>query len=121
MNNKGFTLIELVGIVLILAAILLISFPSLLNISASDEEKKFDSMVDNLCLAGEAYIHANSDDFSELSIIGSVINISVEELIAYGNIDRNTKNPKTNDNILDDTLTYTVNSDYSLECEYVDN
>lgn len=118
MNNKGFTLIELVAIVLVLAAIFLVSFPSLLNMSKNDEEKKYDNMVENLCLAGESYIYANEDDFKDLSTVSSTIEISIEELIMYGNVDSALKNPKTDKSVESDKLIFTVLSDKSLDCVY---
>lgn len=121
MNNKGFTVIELVGIILILALILLVSFPSILNLSKSDKEKEYNNMVKNLCIAGESYIHANSDSYSELLNVGSIINIDIRDLMSYGNVDTNVKNPNTKLSVSDDTLTYTVGEDHSLSCEYIDN
>lgn len=116
MNNRGFTLIEVVGVVLILAAIFFISFPTFLNISKSDNEKKYTTMVKDLCLAGESYIYANDDyDLSE----GREISIEISELIAYGNVDSDLKNPKTDNSVSDDILRYNVESN-SLECKYID-
>ena len=118
MNNKGFTLIELVAIVLVLVAIFLVSFPSLLNISKMDEEKQYKNMVEDLCLAGESYIKANTNLFSELSVIESNIEIPIETLIEYGNVKNDIVNPKTNKKVDKDSLNFTVLSDYSLNCEY---
>ena len=121
MNNKGFTLIELVGIVLILAAIFLVSFPALLNMTKADEEKSYNTMITDLCLAGESYIYSNMEDFNNLSVIGSNININIDELILYGNVDSDLKNPKTKASVSQDRLVYTVLQDYSLDCEYIEN
>lgn len=118
MNAKGFTLIELVAIVIVLAAIFLVSFPSLMNISKDDEEKKYENMVENLCLAGNSYIYSNIEDFKELLIVDNKIEIPVEELIGYGSVDGDLKNPKTNKSVESDSLVYTVLSDNSLDCEY---
>ena len=118
MNNKGFTLIELTAIIVVLVAIFLVSFPYLTNTAKSDEEKKYDDMVENLCLAGESYIYANTDDFEELSTINSEIQIVVQELMTYGNVDSNLKNPKTGNSVKNSKLIYTVLSDYSLDCDY---
>ena len=119
MNNKAFTLVELVAIILILALIALIAFPALIGTQKSDSEKLYTNMVNDLCLAGETYIYSNKDDF-DLSIENE-IEIDIQELIAYGNIDSNLKNPNTNNTIVDDTLKYTVQSDKALSCEYIDN
>ncbi|MBE6139075.1 MAG: hypothetical protein E7174_01020 [Firmicutes bacterium] len=121
MNTKGFTLIEFVAIILILAAIFLVSFPTLLNITSVDEEKKYTDMVDNLCLAGENYIYANMDDFKEKFTVGNEIEIVIEELIIYGNVDNDLINPKTNEKVDKDKLIYGVLSDNSLVCEYVES
>lgn len=121
MNNKAFTLVELIAIIVVLAAIFFVSFPSLLNIAKKDEEKKYNDMVKNLCLAGESYIYANVDDFDELSTTNSKIEINIEELIIYGNVDANLKNPKTEKRINNDILYYTVLNDNSLDCEYVES
>lgn len=120
MNTRGFTLIELTAVIVVLAAIFLVSFPAFLNTSRADKEKEYDNMVDDLCMAGKAYIYSNMDDFKELSTIGSKINVSISDLITYGNVDKNTVNVKTEQKIQDDTLIYTVLNDYSLECEYND-
>ena len=117
MNNRGFTLIELTGIVLVLAAIFLLSFPTLLTTTRADKEKEYNVMVENLCKAGETYIYSHMSDFSELSNVGSVISISVNELILYGSVDKNTVNPNTNKNVNKDILEYKVTLD-GIDCNY---
>ncbi|MBQ2947266.1 MAG: type II secretion system protein [Bacilli bacterium] len=118
MNNKGFTLIELVAIVLVVAAIFMVSFPSLLNLSKKDEERKYDSMVENLCLAGDTYIKNNEEDFKNMIIPNNKIEVEINELMAYGIVKYETKNPKTNKSVENDKLIYTVQSDKSLNCQY---
>ena len=118
MNSKGFTLIELTAIIVVLVAIFLVSFPSLLNIAKVDEEKKYDSMVQNLCLAGEAYIFENTELFEEAYVIDNEIKVTIQELINYGNVDSNIVNPKTKLLVNNDSLFYTVLSDKSLKCTY---
>lgn len=118
MNNKGFTLIELVAIVLVIAAIFLVSFPNLLNLLKKDEEKKYDSMVESLCLAGKTYIYNNEVDFKSMIIPNNKIEIKISELIANEMVKKNTTNPKTNKSVENDKLIYIVQSDKSLNCEY---
>ena len=118
MNDRGFTLIELTAIIVVLVAIFLVSFPFLLNTARADNEKQYESMVESLCLAGKTYIYSNMSDFEEISTVGSVINIPIEDLIKYGNVDKNTLNVKTNRYVDQDLLVYTVLNDYSLGCKY---
>ncbi len=120
MNKKGFTLIELVAIIAVLAAILLVSFPSLLATAEKDDKKEYEEMVETICLSGESYIYSNTHKYDQLTQIGSIISIDVEELVHYGNVNGNIKNSKTNATILNDSLEYTVLDDYSLKCDYID-
>lgn len=118
MNTKGFTLIELTAIIVVLATIFLVSFPILLNTARTDEEEKYENMLKNLCLAGESYIYANMDDFPGLSVESTQFEIEVSELIVYGIVDKDLINPQTNQTVEDDSLIYTVLADHSLNCKY---
>ena len=117
MNNKAFTLVELIAIISILAIICLITFPSLLSATESNKEKQYNNMVENLCLAGESYIYADgSFDLSS----GSEFFVTIQQLINYGNVDAKTKNPLTNNLISGDKLSYEVLNNGSFDCNYVD-
>ena len=119
MNSKGFTLIELTAVVLILAIIFLVSFPSLLSLTKSDKDQEYDKMVENLCLAGKSYIYDNEEEYQELlSVVNSEIKINISDLIDSELVSSKTLNVKTDKLVDKDTLTFTVLSDYSLECEY---
>lgn len=120
MNRKGFTLVELVAIIVILAAIFLVSFPTLKNMLANDDKKKYNTIVEDLCTAGKTYMYANMDSFPNLSIIGGTIDLEISKLIEYGNVDKNLINPKTELSVKYDKLKYTVLEDFSLDCEYVE-
>ena len=103
-NNKGFTLIEVIGIVVILVAIFLIAFPSLLGITKKEEEKIYTVMLDDLCLAGESYIYSNMDKFPQLSTPNSTIKLKISTLVEYGNISKNTVNSKTDKSVINEYL-----------------
>lgn len=117
-NEKGFTLVELIAIILVLSAIFLVSFPSILNSAKKGKEEEYNNMVKNLCLAGETYIYSNIENYDQLKTVGSTINIAVNELIEYGNVDASLTNPKTGTLVENSTLVYTVSSDLTLVCEY---
>lgn len=115
--NKGFTLIELIGIVLILATIVLISFPMLTGITKKENDNKYNSMVEDLCLAGKSYIYANISDY-DLNTADSSFTIDIKTLIDYGNVSSDIINPKTNNSINSDHLYFKVLTDKTLDCEY---
>lgn len=116
MNNSGFTLVELTAIIIILALIFLIAFPNLQNIARDDNEKQYETMKKDLCLAGETYIYSNVNNFGELSQ-GKKIEITINDLIKNDIIDERV-NPKSKKSVKNDTLTYTVLEDGILECVY---
>lgn len=121
MNTRGFTLIELTALIVVLVAIFLVSFPSFLNIIRADDKKEYDNMVKDLCLTGRSYIYSHKDDFDGLNTVGTKIDIDIKELIEYYNMDKNIVNVKTKKTIDKDTLTYTVLDDYALDCKYINN
>ena len=59
MNNKGFTMIELLAIITVLVTILLVSFPTLINMTRKDKERQYNDMVTTLLSAGAAVGLAN--------------------------------------------------------------
>ena len=118
--NKGFTLIEVVAIMVIFVGIFLISFPTLTNMAKNDNDKSYTNMVNNLCIAGKTYMYSNLNDFPKLSTVGSEIELKVNELIIYGNVDKDLVNPKTEHSVKESALKYTVLEDLSLECEFIE-
>jgi len=120
MNNRGFTLIEVTAVIIILVGIFIVGFPVLGNMTKKEETKKYDNMVKDLCTAGRTYIYSNLDAFPTLSSVNEEININVSILIEYGNVDKNIVNPKDEETIENDVLKYTVLEDLTLDCEYIE-
>jgi len=118
MNTKGFTLLELISVLVILVAIVLVSFPSFLSMAKTADNQKYDTMIENLCKAGESYIYTHKEQYDELLVPDGIININVSELVKDNQIDKGIINPKTEKDIYNDTLTFKMLSDSSLECTY---
>ncbi len=114
MNNKGFTLVELIGIVVILSLVFLVTYPNFVSLSKTEDNKKYELMVKDLCLAGESYIYAEGMTITS----GSTINVSINDLVINGYVDKNLKDAKTGSYVSSKTLTYTVKSDKTLDCKY---
>ena len=56
MKNKGFTLVELLGVLLILAVIALITFPIIDNLLVGSKEEAYQRSIDGILEAAEMYI-----------------------------------------------------------------
>lgn len=92
MNKNGFTLIELIGSIVILALIALVAFPSIVSV-LNKEQGKMDSAVrDRIISAVSEYVYDNADDFPKQlegnSSIRSNDNVSYQKLVDNGYIDK---------------------------------
>ena len=80
-KNKGFTLVELIGIIIILGLTIIIGVPSLLNTLKSNENTEYETFKETLYLATETYISDNINSLENFSVSGDTITISIESLI----------------------------------------
>ena len=60
MNKKGFTLMEILVVVIILAVISLITFPAVKSIILKNKEKTFKEAIEGVIRSTELYISANA-------------------------------------------------------------
>ena len=111
MNQKGFTFIELIGIILVLLAICLVSFPTILNMAKKSDKNVYEEYKNTICLAAKTYVTNEEIEESE---------IFVSDLIDLKYIERTLNNPKTELTAGEDESSVTIirNSDNSLDCIY---
>lgn len=74
-NDKGFTLVEMIGIIILLTVIMLVVTPAMISTLKSTNTKKFNSFKDNLKIAVENYIVDNS------KLSDSEVSVTFEELL----------------------------------------
>lgn len=77
MNNKGFTLVELLAVIVILAMIVLLAVPAALNISKSIRDDMYCSKVDLLENAALLYGQDNYDEIRS----GRIVRVSIQTLL----------------------------------------
>ena len=118
LKKNGFTLVEILGIIVVLSLIFMFSFINLSNTTKKNKENEYKMFVNDLCLAGQNYIYLNLEKYPQISNAKSEISIEISDLINKNLIDKNLVNPRTNSSILNDYLIYTVQDDYELRCEY---
>lgn len=111
--KKGFTLIEMLGIITILAVVLLVTYPNLNKALKQMKENTNNNFTNNLRISTEAYIELNRNKYPELEEIGGTATITIQDLYdtnllkgQYENID------------LTDQITITVQSDKTLAYSY---
>ena len=62
MNNKGFTLIEVIAVIAILAIVLALAAPNIFKLNDRANEKSYQAKIDNLRSIIELYFENNSND-----------------------------------------------------------
>lgn len=106
MNDKGFTLVELLGTIVILAIIVGISSYSIITVLSNAKKKNYELLIDEIKKASEAYyqecVYGNKCPYTE--------DISLGYLVSNGYLSSNDKddnliNPITKENISGCTIT----------------
>src|SRR5574344_471705 len=120
--KKGFTLIELIGVIVIISLLSLIIYPQVNTIIRNQKESLYNSQLKIVIDAAKNYVTSNS---GSLDITSSGYLISISDLYNGGYIDKsNVINPKTGEafneciavkyNSKDNQYNYQYNSDCSL-------
>lgn len=106
MKNKGFTLIELIFVIVILSLLSLILVPTIQNLINKNTENMCDTLNDSIKSAAKEYLVENK---YELSIIcDTTKTIKLKELVDNNYIKGPIKNPKTKNelNLNTEIITY---------------
>lgn len=101
MKNKGFTLVELIAIILVLSIILTVSFITLSNSLDNSKDSDYNTMIDNLRLATESYVNLPGKyrEIEQKLKDGVRVTVDITDLINAEIINEIPTNPKTNEEI----------------------
>lgn len=117
MNNKGFTLVELIATIALLAVIATISFVSINSIVNDNKVKNCKTLINNIKMAAKEYVSDNrykNLDFHMNNADTKVVKIGVNSLLSNDYLKGNIIDPYTNDNmdISDVNVFVKVNKNY---------
>ena len=98
MKNKGFTLVELIAIIVIISAISLLSFAAITNTIKSSKARELKTFEDSLINSTKLYMSSKNDQYPDLKNAGDKYRVDVSELIQEGYVRETLVNP-TNVNI----------------------
>ena len=120
-NNKGFTLIELMAVIIILAVIGLIIFPSAIESINNSKDKLYKEQVKRILDAADSW--ASSNDSKLPSNDGGAIIITIEQLQKAGLLKKeDVKNPLNSaENMSQDIVIYFDNEYNQYVSGYCDN
>ena len=86
MNNKGFTLVELLAVLVVLAILIAIAVPSTISISNKLKVNMYCSKIDSIETAAKLYGEDRKDSFSEKYDNNPSKTITVKTLIDTGDL-----------------------------------
>lgn len=95
MKKNGFTLVELLAVIIILGLIMAIVVPSLLDTLKDSKEKAYQTNVEMVKTATESYINMSFDNYKARFNSPGYVTINVSLLIEDGFLKPDIKNPKT--------------------------
>lgn len=94
-RRNGYTLVELLAVVVILTAILLIVVPSLVRVFDRSDQQLTDANVAVIKAAAEQYVSENETDFPALQQDGGTVTITVGDLKNHGYLSKVPVDSKT--------------------------
>ena len=98
MNKRGFTLIEIIAIIILLSVIALITYPVINNLITDSKEKLYEKQINELERLSNTWVTKNINKLKTKD--GYVYDLSFEELNEQGfTSDKQIKNPKTGKNL----------------------
>ena len=118
MNNKGFTLVEVISVVVIMAILMIVAVPSVIGISKNIKDNLYCNKTKSLEAAAKLY---GKDFIDEIESTG-MLTVSIKDLVDNNfykkevkdcSLDSNATNPcvadpRDNSNMIDDTITLTL-------------
>lgn len=112
MNNKGFTLIEIMATIAILGVISIISFVSVTAIIKSNKTDQCNNIIESIKMASIEYV---SDNRYKGTFSSKTVTISGGTLLAGRYLNKEIVNPFTKDNVTNSiSITINLKDDYTV-------
>lgn len=118
-NKRGFTLVEIIGVITILALMLMVSVPALTKSLKQNAQKEYDSYVSNLKMATESYIVKNLSKYPELQVAEGRVYVSLQTLLQEGYIKKIQKDPSATDDRQPDAILVISNADGTFDYQII--
>lgn len=110
MTKKGFTLVEILAIIVILGVLIVIVTPNIFSMLQNSKTKAYNNMISTIETAGTLYLNKNKTTIEETIYNSRIFSITLKDLKTKGYLKKDLKNPKTN-TVLDETKTVKITLD----------
>ena len=123
-RKNGFTLVELIAIILILSIILTVSFTSLSKTIENSNNQEYQTLINNIEMATENYVNLPGiyREVDEKLKNGGSYEVNITDLISAGIIDEMPINPKSKKRMENGKIIVSKNSNnelmYKVEIEW---
>jgi len=123
MNKKGFTIVEIIAVVIVLGLIALLAFPPMLNMIKNSENELSNAAKTLIYTASSQYTSKYVNDFPKKE--GNIYCITIEELIKEEFLTNSIQDENLGDFGLQTKIKITVNNDlkfdYIIDNECIEN
>lgn len=115
MIKKGFTLVELLGVIVVLGIILVVTVPSVIDTLRRSNANENAAYLTRLYTGAETYLEMNRESYDQLDTVGGRVDIPIKVLMDEGLVKTLGTNPDTGSMILSShTITATKQADGTI-------
>lgn len=118
MNKKGFSLVELLLVMVFIVMITLVMSPKISNMFKKVEDNKYKNFLNDIYLSTEVYIQKNIEKYQNIEQLNNKVYVYYTELIASKYLRSNLYDPKEKNP--DPSKNFVKNQDYTVEV-YLNN
>ena len=108
LKKKGFTLIEILAVIVILGVLAVLVVPSLIGIINDSKERAYELQIKTIETAAKDYITEHGLTINELENVGGTYTMSLQELIGLGYLESGIINPLTSNEFNETTTTVLI-------------
>ena len=114
MNNKGFTLLEMMGVLILLTVILMVVIPNITNTIKKSNLDQLKEYENTFCLGAKTYVREeNITVTGNYTVTGSI-------LVSKSYISSSLINPDTKKNVTQERVILSYDTNHVLTCELED-
>jgi prepilin-type N-terminal cleavage/methylation domain-containing protein len=81
MNDKGFTLVELLTVIIILGVLAIITVPMVMGNVEESKRISYDKLIKNIEQTTQIYIRNNKDNIPGIKTVDNVTSITLQDLV----------------------------------------